>query len=137
MAEAIVQQVAKANIRAQLDAREWGSFWQNLTERKYDAGFVGYSIPTLDPEWAAQWFWKSSLVGFKNDKVKELFQAADATPDPAKADQLYQEAQALVWDDAPFAQLYFQPEIYAHSMDVKGWKPRTDDYLFFWDAEIG
>jgi len=137
MAEAIVQQLAKANIRAQLDAREWGSFWQNLTDRKYDAGFVGYSIPTLDPEWAAQWFWKSSLVGFKNDKVKELFQAADATPDSVKADQLYQEAQALVWDDAPFAQLYFQPEIYAHSTDVKGWQPRTDDYLFFWDAEVG
>jgi peptide/nickel transport system substrate-binding protein len=136
MAEAIVQQLAKANIKAQLDAREWGGFWQNLTERKYDAGFVGYAIPTMDPEWAAQWLWKSSLVGFKNDKVKQLFQAADATPDVAKADQLYQEAQVLVWDDAPFAQLYFQPEIDAHSKDVKGWKPRADEYLVFWDAEI-
>ena len=136
MAEAIVQQLAKANIKADLDAREWGSFWQGFTERRYDAGFLGYAIPTLDPEWAAQWFWKSSLVGFKNERVKQLFQAADATADLAKADQLYQEAQSIVWDDAPFAQLYFQPEIDAYNREVRGWKPRADEYLSFWDAAI-
>ncbi len=136
ISEAIVQQLAKVGIKATLDAREWASFWQNHTDRKYDAALVGYAVPTFDPEWASMWFWKSSLVGFNNAKVKELFQAADATPDANKAADFYKEAQAIIWDDMPFAWLYYQPEIDAYHKDVKNWAPRADEYLMFWDATL-
>jgi peptide/nickel transport system substrate-binding protein len=136
VAEAIAQQIAEAGFNATLDAREWGSFWQSHNERQYDMALLGYSTPTFDPAWASQWFATQSLIGFENPQVQELFAQADATDDLEEADRLYQEAQAIIWDDGPFAFLYFQPTISAHSTTLTGWAPRPDEYDFYWNAEI-
>jgi peptide/nickel transport system substrate-binding protein len=136
IAEAITQQIAESGFSAELDAREWGSFWQSHNERQYDMSLLGYSTPTFDPAWAAQWFATQSLIGFVNPSVQELFAQADATDDLEEADALYQEAQEIIWDDGPFAFLYFQPTITAHNANLTGWAPRPDEYDFYWSATI-
>jgi peptide/nickel transport system substrate-binding protein len=136
VSEAIAQQIAKSGFKAALDAREWGSYWTNFTGRKYDVGLVGRAPQTLDPDWTALTYVKANLTGYKNARVSELFDAADSTTDMGKADKMYQEIQALLWEDAQCVWLYFQPVIDAHSKQVQGWAPRTDEYSFYWDASV-
>ncbi len=137
VSEAIVQQIAKSGIKATLEAREWGSYWQGFTERKYDMGLVGRLPQTLDPDWTALEFVKANLSGYKNPRVRELFEAADSTTDMDKADRMYQEIQIILWEqDVLCAWLYFQPAIDAHSKRVQGWSPRADEYSFYWDANV-
>ena len=83
--------------------REFGSFFQNVFNRQYDAFLLGYSYGGLDPENGREfWYSKSSLADYKNPKVDELFDQGDSTTDTAKATairlkdvaQLESEAQA-------------------------------------------
>jgi len=57
---------------------------------------------------------------YKNDKVDELVRKAATTNDQAEREKLYQEAQKIVIDEAPYIYLYQKDFLLPISKRVKG-----------------
>ncbi len=138
VSEAILTQLGKVGIQAEPDIREFGSFFQNVFDRKYDVFLLGYSYGGLDPENGREfWYSKSSLADYKNPQVDNLFDQGDALTDQNQAAPLYKELAGILWNDVPYAWLYFQPAITGVNKKLQGWTARSDEVLLFWNAAVG
>lgn len=75
---------------------------------------LGWCADYYDPQdWLTTVFSSkasTSNVGYKSQKFDDLVFAADKEPDPAKRDDLYQQAQQLLSQDAAAAWLYYDEQ---------------------------
>ena len=55
---------------------------------------------------------------YNNDQLSQVIQEANTEQDPAKADQLYQQAQQIVQDNAAGVSFYPQYSLYAYSKSL-------------------
>jgi peptide/nickel transport system substrate-binding protein len=75
-------------------------------------------------------------IGYDNPEVTRLLDAASNTADPAVTTENVQEAQQIIWDEAPVGFLYVPKQNIGVSKDLSGFEPRFDEYFFFWDATL-
>jgi ABC-type transport system substrate-binding protein len=138
VAEAIVGQLAKVGVTAELDAPEWGTFYSNFTGGKYDAALLGWGAASGEPDFILTLHFDSrySLNKYKNEKVDALLERARREFEPESAKRLYAEAQELIWADAPWAPLYFQPTVSGVSSKLNGFIPYPSEYLLFRRAHL-
>jgi len=135
VSEAVITQLQAVGIAADVDVREFGAFFQNVFDRKYDAFLLGYSYSGLDPDNAREfWSSKSSLADYKNPEVDRLFAQGDATSNLNEAAEIYRRLAAIVWNDVPNAWMYYQPDISGVSRRLRGWSPRKDELIYFSSA---
>lgn len=136
--EAIVGQLGKAGFIVEPSTAEWGTFFNNRGEGKYDAYLYGFGAVTMNPDYALQWFSRGRQWGgnYKNDQVDKLLTDADAEPDWNKALDMYKQANQIIWDDAVWGFLYYQPDVYGASKSLQGFKPRVDEYFLLWNASL-
>jgi peptide/nickel transport system substrate-binding protein len=137
VSEAVLTQLRRVGIEAEPDLREFGAFFQNVFQRKYDAFLLGYSYGGLDPENAREfWYGKSNLIDYKNPRVDQLFDQGDSTPSEAEAGAAYRELAGILWNDVPEVWMYYQPDITGVSKRLRGWRPRIDEVIQLWGAEL-
>jgi len=138
VAETIVGQLAKVGINAELDAPEWGTFYSSFTGGKYDAALLGWGAASGEPDFILTLHFDSrySLNKYKNEKVDALLERARREFDPEAAKRIYAEAQELIWADAPWAPLYFQPTVSGVSDKLQGFIPYPSEYLLFRRAYV-
>ena len=135
VSEAVITQLQAVGITADVDIREFGAFFQNVFAHKYDAFLLGYSYAGLDPDNAREfWSSKSSLADYKNPDVDRLFAQGDATSNLTEAADIYRRLAAIVWNDVPYAWMYYQPNISGVSRRLRGWAPRKDELIYFTGA---
>ncbi|MCC6945529.1 MAG: hypothetical protein IT335_13180 [Thermomicrobiales bacterium] len=137
VAEAILTQLQDVGIKAEPDLREFGSFFENVFDRQYDAFLLGYAYGGLDPE-SGREFWSSgsSLANYSNPEVDQLFDAGDSTTDLDEAAGIYRELSGIIWNDVPYAWLYFQPTIVGVSDRLQGWAPQPDEFIKLAGASV-
>jgi peptide/nickel transport system substrate-binding protein len=136
--EAIIGQLQQVGIQTHAETADWGTFYNNRSAGKYDAFLYGFGAPSINPDYALQWFSRArSFAGnYNNPDVDRLLAAGDSETDEQKSTADYQQAQEIIWNDAPWAFLYYQPDMYGASKALQGFAPRIDEYFLLWNVSL-
>lgn len=105
--------------------------------------YVGWADASMDPDWvlrplldsrqAPPKFMNTSY--YSNPKLDELLDKAVATPDDAARAKLYEEAQKMVWNDAPWAYLVYEVGTAGADARLVNFTLRPDTGIDFINAE--
>ncbi|MDG1479970.1 MAG: ABC transporter substrate-binding protein [Myxococcota bacterium] len=114
-ASIIIQATLKqAGVHVELETVESNTFFERLRKKDYEAALSGWSAGLfVDPTviWHSGPEYEFNFVSYKNERVDELIEAGLREPDPEKSAPLWQEMQQLIYDDQPYAFLYWMDEI--------------------------
>ena len=88
--------------------------------------------PVLDSREAPPKFMNSAY--YNNPKLDEILDKAQVETDAAKRQALYDEAQRLVWNDAPWAFLLYEEYTAGASEHLKNFSLRPDGGFDFYNA---
>lgn len=114
-AAVIIQSNLKdVGVDMQIEQLESNTFFERLRARDYDAALSGFAAGMLiDPGvfWAPNA--EFNFTSYRSPKVDELIARGMAEPDYEKAKPIWQELQQTIYDDQPFAFLYWMDEIVA------------------------
>jgi peptide/nickel transport system substrate-binding protein len=107
-------QLRRVGVDAQLDKVESNTFFERLRRRDYEAALSGWSAGLfVDP--SSIWGEGSAFnfTSYRNPRAAELIAKGLAEPDPERARVVWQELQHVIYDDQPYAFLYWMDEIVA------------------------
>ena len=94
--------------------------------RNYDLSFAHWFGDFLDPSTYLELFTADSgnnSTGWADPEYDRLVAAAGSTLDPARRAGLYQQAEALLLNDAPIAPLFFGTRVFLCHPAVENWRP--------------
>jgi len=136
IAEAVASMLQKVGIRATVTPGEGSTLrarWAPKGERQGDMFFTSWGNGSLDP---ADIFVPTLRSGdrgntafYANPEVDRLLDAGNTELDQAKRAALYEKAQAIVHDDAPWIFLWLPQDIYGVSRRLTGWQPSADSRI--------
>jgi peptide/nickel transport system substrate-binding protein len=136
--QAIASYLQDAGVNVKFEQGEWANFSAENRKGKespFDAFFQGWSADALDPVLMMTFLFKSenteSRTSYANPEVDKLVSEAALTNDPAKLNELLNQAQDQVWEDAPFIFMYIPKEVLGISKNLKGFSARPDEFFFF------
>jgi len=138
IAEAVAGQLEKIGVRVSVAPLEWGAYLQQTrtekttTGRKYGLSLMGWGNIASDPGWGLVPFEEKSswnLGGYANPELEKILAKAKQETVGPEIRKLYQSAQEMVWDDAPWLFLYELPILVGHNQKIKGLKLRPDDII--------
>ena len=66
-------------------------------------------------------------TGFNNPEYDRLIAHSRELPDPAARREVFQQAEALLLDEAPVAPIYFYTRVYLRQPSVRGWYDNVQD----------
>jgi len=147
VAEAIVGQLAKVDVKAELRVQEWSSYVGQILERKIptDAWLIGWGNAQFDADNTLFTLLYGGTVEGGPPQTRFSYWAdpafdkavleAQSVVDQAKRQALYKQALERVRAGAPWIFLYEQEDIYGVNKRVK-WQPRPDELIWAFDAEI-
>jgi len=90
-------------------------------------GFLDAKLLTKD---------RGNYSQYSNPRVDELLKAGMSEMDTAKREQLYYEAQQIIYDDAPWVFGYVMQEIEAGVKGLENWGPSPDGMLYMPDVTL-
>ena len=112
---------------------------KEATSRLY---YIGWADGSMDPDWvlrplldsrqAPPHFMNTSY--YSNPKFDALLDQAIKLPDEAQRTELYEEAQKMVWSDAPWAYLVYEVGTAGADVRLKDFHLRADTGLDFVNA---
>lgn len=143
------QQLAQVGVKVEVRALEAGQRVALVESPKGPAESTsnmviwGWSASTGELDWQMRPLlntqsWPPTLSNFgyySNPKVDKLMDEALATTDRAKKQAIYDEAQKIVWKDAPWIFLCVDQMIVAHNKHLKNFYVQPDGGLEFSQAE--
>ncbi len=114
-AAVIIQSNLKdVGVDMQIEQLESNTFFERLRARDYDAALSGFAAGLLIDPGA---FWapnaEFNFTSYRNPKVDDLIARGMSEPDYEKAKPIWQELQQTIYDDQPFAFLYWMDDIVA------------------------
>jgi len=111
-------------IKPQLQAGERQGYLDDWGDSAFDP--VGH----FEAKWhgfvADTPYGRGNFSGYNNERVNELIQQGETTPDTAARQALYDEAQQIVYDEAPAVFLILPEEVEAASASITNWTPASD-----------
>ncbi len=114
-ASIIIQATLKeAGVDVQLESVESNTFFERLRKKDYEAALSGWSAGLfIDPTviWHSGQEYEFNFVSYKNERVDALIEAGLQEPDPAKSTPIWMEMQELIYEDQPYAFLFWMDEI--------------------------
>jgi peptide/nickel transport system substrate-binding protein len=122
-------------VRDQLLACERQAYLDDWGDSAFDP--VGH----FEAKWATfaegEPYGRGNFSCYSNAQVDELTKAGETEADPAKRQEIYAEAQQLVYDDAPAVFLILPDEAEAASDRVQNWEPAADSRINLHDVCLG
>jgi peptide/nickel transport system substrate-binding protein len=111
-------------IKPQLQAGERQGYLDDWGDSAFDP--VGH----FEAKWhgfvADTPYGRGNFSGYNNERVNELIQQGETTPDTAARQAIYDEAQQIVYDEAPAVFLILPEEVEAASASITNWTPASD-----------
>jgi peptide/nickel transport system substrate-binding protein len=124
VAAAVQQQLKQVKIDMRIEQIERGTFWQEVTTRKYDAWLAGFSVPLqmqLDDLWGSDLAkYPFNLTGFRNARVDKILATARTLRSEIDGAALWKEFQEIVHEQQPCTFLYWINNIVAVDKRVHG-----------------
>lgn len=121
-------------VRDQLLACERQAFLDDWGDSAFDP--VGH----FEAKWATytegQPYGRGNFSCYSNAQVDELIKAGETEADEAKRHAIYDEAQQLVYDDAPAVFLILPEVAEASSSRVQNWEPASDSRINLHDVSL-
>ena len=131
-AEALVGQWAQAGIDVTLNINEWSV---QLTKYRdgnalEEAHFMGWGTSTFDADdvFFGGFARQPNKSNYVNEDLNALIMEAHTSLDPERRQELYEQAQAIVYDEVPWLALFQQVDLYGVRADLT-WQPRPDQKI--------
>lgn len=109
IAEAVQNQLRQIGVSVDLNVVEWAQHLENIDQGNSQFFRLGWIADYPDPEnfLALQWSENFAPLGpnysrYSNPEFDALFEQARATLDPVERDRLYQQAEVIAFEDAPW-----------------------------------
>ena len=77
---------------------------------------------------------RGNFSGYNNDRVNQLIKIGEITVDTVERQTIYDEAQQIVYDEAPAVFLILPEEAEAASINIENWTPASDSRLNMHDV---
>ena len=123
-AEVVKEQLAQVGIPVNLNEMEWGSFLKKTDNREIPFFHMRWGADYLDPQNFLSVLLTSTApenrTGYSNPAYDKLCAEADGLTDPQKRLALYNEAEKIVVDDAPWIPVYYQKDLELIKPHVSG-----------------
>jgi peptide/nickel transport system substrate-binding protein len=144
LAEAVAAQLQEIGLDANVRFWEYSVVQPQLLAGERMAYLDDWGDSAFDPvgHFEAKWhglvadtpYGRGNFSGYNNERVNELIQEGETTPDPAARQAIYDEAQQLVYDEAPAVFLILPEETEAASTRVQNWDPASDSRVNLHDV---
>jgi peptide/nickel transport system substrate-binding protein len=144
LAEAVVAQLQEAGIDASLRLWEYSVVKPLLDAGERSAYLDDWGDSAFDPvgHMEAKWhgvetgspYGRGNFSGYNNARVNELIKAGETETDEAKRHEMYDEAQAILHDEAPAIFLILPEEVEASRSNVTNWEPASDSRINLHDV---
>jgi peptide/nickel transport system substrate-binding protein len=80
---------------------------------------------------------RGNFSTYNNERVNELIKEGETTADPERRQEIYDEAQQIVYEEAPAVFLILPEEAEAALDDIQNWEPASDSRINLHDVCIG
>jgi glutathione transport system substrate-binding protein len=138
VAEAVQGYLEKVGLKTTLETPEWGTYVSEFLKgekMKYDMHLLGWGVITMEPDYQVRDHYYSAnnrrWNAYVNPEVDRLTDEAVLVMDRAKAREMYHRLFAIVWEDAPWLFLHYQPELLGADRRMTGFAPLPDEWLRF------
>jgi len=135
IATVIQHQLAAVGIELDIRSYDWGTFYGDIKAgnfQLYSLAWVGIKMPdifryvfhsdSVPPAGANRGRWRDA-------RVDELIERAEAAQDPAEQARLYRQVQAHALEQLPYVPLWFEDQVFAARAGVRGYTlSRDGDY---------
>lgn len=132
VAEALQQQLARANIRAKLVTFEWGTYLDKTDSGEHPMAILGWIGDNGDPDNFlyvlldadnAKPGTATNISFYGNSRVHDLLIKAQQTAGQAERARLYRQAQEIIFQDAPWVPLVYGARVAAYRKQVQNYFP--------------
>lgn len=134
-AQVLQQQLAEVGIDASINAPEWSEWLELEGNFQYDAYICNWN-GLID---ADQYYYLQhrsdqvfNFTGYDNPEFDQLVDEGRAISDFDARYEIYEQADQMLVDDAPYVYMYNKQEIRAYAPYVKGFTVRPDQANNFW-----
>jgi peptide/nickel transport system substrate-binding protein len=135
IAQAVASQIDElSNVSCSVEQRDFGTLAGELTDGDITTSpefyLIGWGNETFDASQTIIPLLTSdgAVTSYSNDEVDSLVEQAQNESDPDEREQLLQEVNQIIHDQAPWIFLNRQYSVYAVSNDVQ-WEPRRDELI--------
>jgi len=145
IAQAIQTDLAAVGITANLFTEDWGTYLQDAEAGLAPMIMLGWSGDNGDPDNFLNVLYsqKTATIGTagnygfkKNQEVQDLLDAALLTYDLEERDELYQEANQLIVEEATHVFIAHSNQILGFNSSVKGFVAHPTTRMFFYNITI-
>lgn len=143
------QQLAQVGIKVQVTAMDAGQRAAEVEAKgQQQSGvrmfYTGWSASTGEADWAlsplfASWNWPPTQFNtafYSNAQVDKDLAEALKTTDAQEKDQLYKQAQDLIWQESPWVPLVVEKLVSAHNKKLTGFFIMPDTGFSFENADL-
>lgn len=144
LAEAIAGQLRNVGIDASVRVWDWAVLRPLLLAGERQATVSSWGDSAFDPVGYMEAKWHTYVEGstygrgnysqYSNPRVDELIKAGEVETDVAKRHEIYNEAQRIIWDEAPCVFLFVPQEVEACTANVMNWVPSPDSRINLHDV---
>ena len=144
MTEAVAGQFRAIGIDASVRFWEYGVVKSQLLAGERMAYIDDWGDSAFDPvgHFEAKWhgieegspYGRGNFSGYNNEHVNELIKMGETTPDTAERQTIYDEAQEIVYEEAPAVFLILPEAAEAASERVQNWEPASDSRINLHDV---
>lgn len=114
-AAVIIQSLLKSiGVDMRIESVESNAFFERLRKKDYEAALSGWSAALfVDPTdvWHSGVEREFNFTSYSNPAVDALIEKGMAEPDPEKSALIWKEMQAALYEDQPYAFLYWMDEV--------------------------
>ena len=144
LAEAAANLLQEAGVDASVRFWEYSVVQPMLLAGERQAYLDDWGDSAFDPvgHFEAKWhgfvegqpYGRGNFSGYNNERVNELVKMGETTVDTAERQTIYDEAQQIVYEEAPAIFLILPEEVEASLMTVMNWEPASDSRVNLHDV---
>jgi peptide/nickel transport system substrate-binding protein len=144
LAEAVADQLRAIGLDVSVRFWDYGVVKPMLLAGERHAYLDDWGDSAFDPvgHFEAKWhgfvegepYGRGNFSGYDNERVNELIKLGETTGDVGERQTLYDEAQQIVYDEAPAVFLILPEEAEAARDDIENWQPASDSRINLHDV---
>jgi peptide/nickel transport system substrate-binding protein len=142
VAEALQASFKQVGIEAKIVTFEWGTYLEKVQAGEAPMFMLGWTGDNGDADNFLYTLLDKDAIGsnnysrYSNEEAHKLLIEAQTTADEAKRNELYQKAQKIIHEDAPWVPLVHSKPQLAGSKNIKGFVPHPKGTQSFADVSL-
>jgi peptide/nickel transport system substrate-binding protein len=144
LAEAVADQLQQVGLAASVRTWEPDVIRPQMLAGRRSAYLDDWGDSAFDPvgHFEAKWhgyvegqpYGRANFSGYNNERVNQLIVMGERTADADERQDVYDEAQGIIYEEAPAVFLILPEEIEAASVRVQNWEPASDSRINLHDV---